>query len=57
MSEQKAILITFRGSQDIKNWMTNLDTLQTNYPCIGCAVHKGFYAAYNEVSGYVRKHV
>jgi hypothetical protein len=43
---QKAIYVVFRGSESIKNWITNLDAVLTSYPlCTGCEVHKGFYTA------------
>lgn len=46
----QAIVITFRGSEDIQNWITNLDALLTSYPlCSGCNVHKGFYDAEQQV--------
>ncbi len=45
-SNIKAIIVTFRGSEDINNWMSNLDAITTAYPqCNGCEVHKGFYVA------------
>lgn len=53
-----AIIVSFRGSQDIKNWIINLDTTKTTYPlCSGCQVHSGFYSGYNMVSLYVRADV
>jgi predicted lipase len=43
---QKAIYVTFRGSESIQNWISNLDAILTSYPlCNGCEVHKGFYTA------------
>jgi hypothetical protein len=46
----------FRGSQDIRNWIANLDAFKTpvDLPgCNGCEVHKGFYDAWSEVSAAV----
>lgn len=45
-----SVFLVFRGSDNIENWMENLDTVQTDYKyCDGCAVHAGFFAAYNDV--------
>jgi len=42
-SSLSAVFVTFRGSEDINNWVTNLDVVTTSYPsCSGCEVHKGF---------------
>ncbi len=50
-----AIIVSFRGSQDTKNWIINLDTVKTTYSaCSGCQVHAGFYSAYNMVALTVR---
>ena len=41
------IVVSFRGSSNIQNWITNLNTGLTNYPkCSGCQVHQGFFAAW-----------
>ena len=49
-SSISAIVVTFRGSQDFNNWITNLDAVTTTYPyCSGCAVHKGFSDAEKKV--------
>jgi len=39
------IVVSFRGSDNIKNWIDNLDFHKTKeYPkCNGCRVHAGFY--------------
>ena len=53
-----AIIVSFRGSQDIKNWLINLDTTKSTYAlCSGCQVHSGFYAGYNMVATNVRADV
>ena len=52
LPSDKSIYVTFRGSQDIRNWVTNLDafkTSYTSYPDCGCQVHKGFYQAEQKV--------
>ena len=41
------------GTQDVRNWITNLDafkTAYTTYPECNCQVHKGFYEAALSVS-------
>lgn len=49
------MIVSFRGSQDIKNWILNIDTVKTTYSeCSGCQVHAGFYSGYNMVANYVR---
>lgn len=54
-TKQNAILVSFRGSADLKNWLANLDTSAVTYPgCSGCTVHRGFYNAYAGVSTLVR---
>ena len=43
---KKSIYVVFRGSESIKNWVSNLDAVLTDYPkCSGCDVHEGFYKA------------
>lgn len=50
-----AILISFRGTVDFKNWIYNLDSSSVNYPaCSGCLVHKGFYFDYQGVAPLVK---
>lgn len=47
---QQAIYVSFRGSSDIQNWITNIQATTTNYPlCSDCNVHKGFYNAEQSV--------
>lgn len=53
--KQSAIIVTFRGSVDVKNWLYNLNTVTTSYPsCSGCSVHLGFYSAYKGVAPILR---
>ena len=42
-SRDDAILLAFRGTVDVQNWLTNLDVLQTEY--LGAMVHSGFLSA------------
>ena len=38
------IVLAFRGSKSIQNWIVNLSANLTSYPkCSGCQVHLGFY--------------
>eukprot|EP00462_Mataza_sp_D1_P009813 CAMPEP_0175154326 /NCGR_PEP_ID=MMETSP0087-20121206/20269_1 /TAXON_ID=136419 /ORGANISM="Unknown Unknown, Strain D1" /LENGTH=280 /DNA_ID=CAMNT_0016441181 /DNA_START=32 /DNA_END=874 /DNA_ORIENTATION=- len=45
---ENSIVIAFRGSCNLPNWITNLNyTKKSEYPkCSGCEVHGGFYAAW-----------
>lgn len=50
----KGIILAFRGSSNIQNWIINLDTIQTTYSkCSGCRVHNGFYTAWGLAKGLV----
>lgn len=54
-TKEHAVVISFRGSVDIKNWIFNLDTAAVSYPaCSGCQVHHGFYTAYKGIAPTVR---
>lgn len=49
------MVITFRGSVDLTNWLSNLNTATTSYSgCSSCNVHIGFYNAYKDVAPLVR---
>lgn len=49
----QSIYISYRGSQDIENWVSNVDILKHKCPSEWgidkCEVHAGFYAAENSV--------
>lgn len=48
--KDREIIVAFRGSQNVENWVTNLDFVKTNYPAAkGAEVHEGFYKAYQGV--------
>ncbi len=52
LPSDKSIYVVFRGSQSIRNWISNLDAFKTPYtsfPECNCQVHKGFYAAEQKV--------
>ena len=43
----EGIVLSFRGSSNIQNWITNLQVGQTTYSkCSSCKVHSGFLAAW-----------
>ena len=45
------IIVSFRGSTNIANWITNIDYFKTAYPGVpGANVHQGFYAAFKDIS-------
>ena len=48
LPSDSTIYISFRGSQTLRNWITNLDfekTAYTSFPECACEVHEGFYEA------------
>ena len=52
MDSTKSIYVVYRGSQDIRNWITNVDAVKTTYttfPDCKCSVHKGFFDAEQRV--------
>jgi hypothetical protein len=57
---QKAIYVSFRGSDSIQNWISNINAILTTYPapgCSNCEVHKGFYQAEQSCFPDVLNHV
>lgn len=47
----KAIIVSFRGSSNIENWIDDFDFLLIPYVrCVGCLMHNGFYLAYLTIS-------
>ncbi|KAF4453031.1 putative triacylglycerol lipase precursor [Fusarium austroafricanum] len=50
-SNRKEIVVSIRGSSNIRNWLTNLDFGQSDCSLVsGCGVHTGFQNAWNEIS-------
>lgn len=47
---KKEIVLTFRGSNTIRNWVGNLNIalLSPGFTCSGCKVHAGFLTAWRE---------
>ena len=53
-----AVIVAFRGSSNVKNWIDDFDATQVNYPkCSGCVVHQGFYIGYNTISAAVKSQI
>jgi hypothetical protein len=53
-AHENQIIVSFRGSVNVENWVTNIDFVKTNYKSVpGAQVHEGFYAAYAAVSSEV----
>lgn len=40
--KNKLIVLSFRGSVSLTNWVGNLNIDFVNFLCTGCAVHNGF---------------
>lgn len=50
----EAIIIAFRGSSTVENWIIDFEFLHTPYPPVKNAfVHSGFYAGYQQVSDII----
>jgi predicted lipase len=51
---EKEILVSFRGSVNVANWITNINFLKESYNGVaGAEVHSGFYEAYKGVRDQV----
>lgn len=52
LPSDQSIYVVFRGSSDIKNWMTDLSVVKVSYKgyCCGkaCKIHRGFYGEAQE---------
>jgi len=52
------VVVSFRGSVDIENWILNIDVVQTSYPGVsGAYVHDGFWTDYSALQSQVRSGV
>ena len=52
------IIVCFRGSSNIPNWLANLDFHFTSYSsCHGCEVHAGFFKTWEYVKAVVMSHI
>lgn len=53
-SSLNAIILSFRGSSNIQNWIINLSFNQIAYSrCGNCKVHNGFFTGFNTVKSTV----
>lgn len=53
-----AVIVAFRGSANVKNWINNFDAAQITYSkCSGCVIHRGFYNGYNTISATVKSQI
>lgn len=53
-AKTNSIILSFRGSSNIQNWIINLSITQVAYAkCSGCKVHNGFLTGYNLVKNTV----
>lgn len=44
-----AVVVSFRGTHNIADWLDDLDAVQTAYPKVDNGyVHKGFYSAWKD---------
>jgi predicted lipase len=54
------VVVSFRGSADLANWIADFDFLMMPYPesaCVGCEVHTGFFQVYLELAADVLRDV
>ncbi|RAL08914.1 lipase family protein [Aspergillus homomorphus CBS 101889] len=51
----KAIIVSFRGSHDLSNWIANIDFGLTDASsiCSGCEIHSGFWKAWETVASTI----
>jgi predicted lipase len=53
-----AVIVAFRGSSNIQNWILNIGTTRSSYSlCTNCSVHTGFLSGYNAIATAVRNAV
>ena len=53
--DEKIAILSFRGTQSLKNWMTNIKAIQEKVS--GVEVHKGFQAAFESVEKPIKETV
>lgn len=57
-SQRRGILVVFRGSENIQNWITDLEAKKIDYSrCKNCKVHDGFYIAWQSLANIVMQQV
>jgi len=48
------IVVAFRGSSNIPNWVENIDMEKKSYSkCYKCEVHHGFQKSYNSIKNKI----
>ena len=60
LPSMNTIYVSFRGSESISKWITNIDAIKKPYPPCeseGCEVHKGFYLASETVKSQIVEQV
>ena len=58
LPKNNTVIVAFRGSVDIKNWIDDFDALTMAYPkCSNCRVHVGFYQGYMEIAHEIKSQV
>lgn len=52
------IVLSFRGSSSVENWIADLDFIKTDVDlCDGCEAHGGFWKSWESVAGQVTAHI
>jgi hypothetical protein len=54
-TEEKKIILAWRGTIDFKNTVLDLEYLKIPYTCTRCEVHRGFYEAFRAVAKEVNE--
>jgi hypothetical protein len=52
------VIVAFRGTVDLRNWLTDFEGWQTGFPCFdfgGCTVHAGFWEAWQAIWPMLRE--
>jgi len=53
LKDQHGCLVAFRGTNNLRNWITDFEVWQTHpvsfQACVGCKVHAGFYDTWNKL--------
>ncbi|PYH48555.1 lipase family protein [Aspergillus saccharolyticus JOP 1030-1] len=58
-STNKAIVVSFRGSSDLSNWIANIDfdLVDASSICTGCEIHSGWWKAWETVASAITSKV
>ncbi len=53
-----SIMIAFRGTEDIKNWVADIELVKKSYEyCSKCEIHLGFHNSYHEIQKPMLDHI